>query len=174
MLLLGPLYHLTARADRLRALAEARRVLRPGGFLFAAAISRFASLVDNITEPVEPPGQLPPAFADPAVLRMVRQDLAGGPHENTSGDARYFTTAYFHHPDELADEVRAAGLALVELLPARERRRLHRLLPVGVGRSRTARDAARARAAGRARAVAPRDQPPPPRRRAAGLTERAS
>lgn len=117
VLLLGPLYHLTAREDRLRALAEARRVLRPGGFLFAAAISRFASLVDNITEPVEPRGQLPPAFADPAVLRMVQQDLAGGAHENTSGDARYFTTAWFHHPDELADEVRAAGLALVEVLP---------------------------------------------------------
>ena len=47
----------------------------------------------------------------------MQQDLAGGPHENTSGEARYFTTAYFHHPAELADEVRAAGLELVELLP---------------------------------------------------------
>jgi SAM-dependent methyltransferase len=117
VLLLGPLYHLITREDRVRALAEAGRVLRPGGVLFAAAISRFASLVDNITEPVEPRGQAPPAFTDPEVLRMVRQDLGGGPHENTSGEARYFTTAYFHHPDELADEVRAAGLALVEVLP---------------------------------------------------------
>jgi SAM-dependent methyltransferase len=117
VLLLGPLYHLVAREDRLRALGEAFRVLRPGGFLFAAGISRFASLVDNIAGPVEPRDEVPPAFSDPAVLRMVRQDLRGGPHENASGDARYFTTAYFHHPDELADEVRAAGLALVELLP---------------------------------------------------------
>src|SRR5262245_11332864 len=30
MLMLGPLYHLTEAADRARALAEARRVLRPG------------------------------------------------------------------------------------------------------------------------------------------------
>src|SRR4029453_16105317 len=30
-LLLGPLYHLTDRADRIRALAEARRVRAPGG-----------------------------------------------------------------------------------------------------------------------------------------------
>lgn len=35
VLLMGPLYHLTERRDRLRALAEARRVLRDGGTLFA-------------------------------------------------------------------------------------------------------------------------------------------
>jgi ubiquinone/menaquinone biosynthesis C-methylase UbiE len=31
VLLLGPLYHLRQRSDRVRALAEARRVVRPGG-----------------------------------------------------------------------------------------------------------------------------------------------
>ena len=48
VLLLGPLYHLTERADRVRALAEARRVVRPGGVVVAAAISRFASTVDGL------------------------------------------------------------------------------------------------------------------------------
>src|SRR5262245_7148458 len=33
VVLFGPLYHLTDRGDRLRALREARRVLRPGGVL---------------------------------------------------------------------------------------------------------------------------------------------
>ena len=47
-LVLGPLYHLTDRADRLRALAEVRRVVRPGGLIFVAAISRFASLFDGL------------------------------------------------------------------------------------------------------------------------------
>ena len=42
VLLLGPLYHLTSRADRVRALAEARRICRAGGVMVAAAISRFA------------------------------------------------------------------------------------------------------------------------------------
>jgi SAM-dependent methyltransferase len=38
VLLLGPLYHLVEKDDRLRALAEARRVVRPGGVVVAAAI----------------------------------------------------------------------------------------------------------------------------------------
>ena len=41
VLLLGPLYHLTDPNDRARALGEAARVLKPGGRLFAAAISRW-------------------------------------------------------------------------------------------------------------------------------------
>ena len=36
VLMLGPLYHLHERADRLKALREAARVLRAGGWLFAA------------------------------------------------------------------------------------------------------------------------------------------
>ena len=37
VLLLGPLYHLTTKDDRVRALAEVRRVVQPGGLIFAAA-----------------------------------------------------------------------------------------------------------------------------------------
>ena len=40
VLLLGPLYHLHRRSDRLQALREAKRIVRPGGPIFAAAISR--------------------------------------------------------------------------------------------------------------------------------------
>jgi SAM-dependent methyltransferase len=47
-LLLGPLYHLSERRDRVRALTEARRVVRPGGPVFAAAISRWATRIDGI------------------------------------------------------------------------------------------------------------------------------
>lgn len=43
VLLFGPLYHLTDAEDRLKAIDEARRVLRAGGVLLAVAISRFAS-----------------------------------------------------------------------------------------------------------------------------------
>src|SRR4051794_7869657 len=43
-LLLGPLYHLHEREERLAALAEARRVLRPGGTLMTEIIVRHAWL----------------------------------------------------------------------------------------------------------------------------------
>jgi len=103
VLLLGPLYHLTNRDDRLAALLEARRVLRPGGRLFAAAISRFASLLDGLRGSV---------FEDDSFLDIVRRDLVDGQHRNDTGKAEYFTTAFFHQPEELSVEVREAGFAL--------------------------------------------------------------
>lgn len=43
VLLLGPLYHLLEENERRKALEESYRVLRPGGKLFAAFISRYAA-----------------------------------------------------------------------------------------------------------------------------------
>jgi ubiquinone/menaquinone biosynthesis C-methylase UbiE len=48
VLLMGPLYHLTEREDRVRALSEAHRVLDQVGLLFVTGISRFASLLDGL------------------------------------------------------------------------------------------------------------------------------
>jgi ubiquinone/menaquinone biosynthesis C-methylase UbiE len=102
VLLLGPLYHLTDPADRRRALREAYRVLRPGGVVFAAAISRYASALDGVARDL---------FADPAFAAIVRQDLERGQHRNDTGNWDYFTTAYFHRPEELRAEVESAGFA---------------------------------------------------------------
>jgi S-adenosylmethionine-dependent methyltransferase len=44
VLLMGPLYHLLEADSRWRALDEARRVLSPGGVLFAAFITRYAPI----------------------------------------------------------------------------------------------------------------------------------
>jgi len=103
VLLLGPLYHLTDPRDRARSLREATRVLRPGGRLFAAAISRSASALDGLARDL---------LQDPRFAQIVEQDLQDGQHRNPTERLDYFTTAYFHRPDELAAEVRAAGLVL--------------------------------------------------------------
>jgi SAM-dependent methyltransferase len=103
VLLLGPLYHLHDADDRRRALEEARRVLRPGGVVAAAAISRFASVMD---------GLLKGFVLDPEFERIVERDLVDGRHENPTRNPGWFTTAYFHLPDDLAGEVRGAGLEL--------------------------------------------------------------
>lgn len=107
VLLFGPLYHLTARSDRIAALGEARRILRPGGLLLAAAISRFASALDGLFLRL---------MDDPEFLNIVRRDLAEGQHRNPSHHPAYFTTAFFHHPEELKAEVEEAGLRHEETL----------------------------------------------------------
>ena len=43
VLLHGPLYHLLKRVDRLQALSETWRILKPGGVLLAVKISHYAS-----------------------------------------------------------------------------------------------------------------------------------
>jgi SAM-dependent methyltransferase len=102
VLLLGPLYHLPERGDRLRALTEALRITRPGGCILAAAISRFASTLDGLRA-----GYL----EDAAFAAVAAGDRRDGRHENPTGDPAYFTTAYFHRPEELAAEFMAAGWA---------------------------------------------------------------
>jgi len=106
VLLLGPLYHLTERGDRLSALREARRVLRPPGLLFAAAISRFASLLDALRR----------GFVDdPLFAPILERDLRDGQHRNPTSNPEYFTTAFFHRPEELRLEISEAGFAEIEV-----------------------------------------------------------
>jgi SAM-dependent methyltransferase len=103
VLMLGPLYHLTESNDRVRALGEARRVLKAGGRLLLAAISRSASALDGLSREL---------FADPRFGAIVTRDLRDGQHRNSTERLDYFTTAYFHRPDELARELTDAGLAV--------------------------------------------------------------
>lgn len=107
VLLFGPLYHLTERAARLRALREARRVTRPSGLIAAAAISRFASLFDGLARGF---------LFDFEFRRIVDQDLHYGQHRNPDNRPHWFTTAYFHHPQELFDEIKATELEVLELV----------------------------------------------------------
>ncbi|MFJ8017045.1 class I SAM-dependent methyltransferase [Streptomyces sp. NPDC096339] len=102
VLLLGPLYHLTSRADRVKALAEAVRVARPGGLIAAAAISRY-SLLQNYTVHAE----LTP--------ELLHGEVAGVLDHGSYDGSRGFTVAHFHTGDELLDEAHAAGLARVEV-----------------------------------------------------------
>jgi ubiquinone/menaquinone biosynthesis C-methylase UbiE len=107
VLLMGPLYHLTEREDRLLALREAHRVLRSGGIVCAVGISRYASALD---------GLLGGLLHDPEFEAIVVQDLATGQHRNPNHRPRYFTTAFFHHSNELRAEVSEAGFSEVEVL----------------------------------------------------------
>ncbi len=107
VLVLGPLYHLTSAADRVAALREAHRVLVPGGVVAAAAISRYASALDGLARKLS---------LDPKFVAIRDRDLVDGQHRNNTGNPNYFTTAYFHRPDDLRAELAAAGFADVQVL----------------------------------------------------------
>lgn len=96
VLLLGPLYHLIERDDRDQALAEAYRVLRPGGLLAVAGINRYSSLFEHA------------AFAH-LHKEPVEASISGILRSQVHDGKEAFTAAYFHSGEQLRDEVAASG-----------------------------------------------------------------
>lgn len=106
VLLLGPLYHLTEPSDRAQCLAEVKRVLRPGGITFVAAISRWAPRLhaevaatfyrqfDNLREWVL-------GTEATGIMRLLYEGSF---------------TGYCHRPNELRAEIEAAGLECLDLV----------------------------------------------------------
>jgi S-adenosylmethionine-dependent methyltransferase len=106
VLLMGPLYHLLQEGERRQALAEARRVLRPGGPLFATFISRYAvhrwAAAHEPTWPLESP--------DP-----FEAILATGVEPPGAENGSAFV-AHFAHPTEVLPLCQHVGLEIVTVL----------------------------------------------------------
>ena len=108
VLMFGPLYHLTERDDRIGALRESRRVLKAGGYAFAATITRVASFIDALCHDL---------LGDPAFLSIVEADIGTGRHRNPTNEILYFTDAFFHRRAEIRTEMEDAGFEVVAQLP---------------------------------------------------------
>lgn len=106
VLLMGPLYHLLEETERFQALAEAHRVLKPGGPLFAAFITRYAPIryaaANEPTLPLEQPDMLE------MILNTGRLPPQGEP-----GSA---FVAYFARPDEVGPLCQRAGFEVLTVL----------------------------------------------------------
>ncbi len=103
---MGPLYHLLEENERRQALAEAHRVLKPGGPLFAAFISRYASprwaAAYDPTWPVD----------NPTLLESI---LTTGVLPPRGEEGERFV-AHFAHPSQVVPLCRRAGLEVVTVL----------------------------------------------------------
>lgn len=107
VLLLGPLYHLIDWHDRIVSLRECKRTLKPGGRIVAAVISRYGSAIDGFFRGL---------VSDENFVEIMKQDLETGIHLNKQRVAGYFTTAYFHTPQQLREEMQETGFEEVEIL----------------------------------------------------------
>ena len=105
-----PLYHLQEKGDRLQALAEARRVLRPGGQLVAGAISKFSST----TWALSVYGSKNNYIDDPLYMGMLKGELTTGRH-NKPGQFNCLCDAYFHTPEGFRSELEEAGFTVGSL-----------------------------------------------------------
>jgi SAM-dependent methyltransferase len=106
VLLLGPLYHLDRRADRRKALAGAARVVRPGGPVFAAAISRWAARLDGVLR-----NRLYESSPLAEALLTGSERTGRLPPLSPGG-----FTGYTHRPGQLRAEITASGLRLTDLV----------------------------------------------------------
>ena len=102
VLLFGPLYHLQEKTDRIKSIAEARRVLKKDGTVLAATISRHASLFDGFWQGF---------IDDPAFENILQHDLEDGNHFNPVHNPMYFTDAHFHTQKEIEEEFSDAGFS---------------------------------------------------------------
>lgn len=109
VLLMGPLYHLQNKSDRIEALNEAHRVLKKGGLLIAAGISKFSST----TWALSVYGNGCDFIDDDIYMNMLKHELATGEHIRPKEYPFIIANAYFHTIDELRNEVHNSGFEIV-------------------------------------------------------------
>jgi len=105
VLLMGPLYHLVEREERLRAVCEAHRILRPGGCVFASFIGRYAPIQDAAVARPEHLAERPDDEAAILATGVYRRPEGGG-----------FVDAWFAHPSEVQPLMAQGGFRIRALL----------------------------------------------------------
>lgn len=109
ILLMGPLYHIPEKEERIAAVRESRRLLKPGGRLFTAAITPYATLL-WATSVFGRDNRL---IEEDAFMRMVERELTDGEHIRPASNSAYrgIGRSHFHSADELRAELAAGGFS---------------------------------------------------------------
>jgi SAM-dependent methyltransferase len=105
VILHGPLYHLQLKEDRIRSITEAKRVLKPNGFVLGFAINHSASSIA---------GLLNGFIHDPELFEMCKEELTSGLHNAPKNLPGILPSAYYHRPSQLRTEFEEAGLSYID------------------------------------------------------------
>lgn len=112
ILLMGPLYHIVDKAERLECLCESKRLLKSGGVLFTAAITPYATLLWATTVF----GAKNYLLNDEDFMKMVERELTDGEHIKKDGGAYTgIGRSHFHSAVELKGELTEAGFSNNEI-----------------------------------------------------------
>ena len=113
VLLMGPLYHLRDREDRLQSLREAFRVLKKGGLLVAAGISMFSSMTWALSVYGEKKNEnLVEFLDDPVFFNMIKGEMTTGDHIRPKEYPKFIAEAYFTTSEEMKSEIAEVGFAV--------------------------------------------------------------
>jgi ubiquinone/menaquinone biosynthesis C-methylase UbiE len=105
VILHGPLYHLQSKVDRINAITEAKRILRPKGIVLGFAINHSASTIAAL---------LNGFIHAPGIFEMCKEELMTGIHTPPKNMPGVLPAAYFHRPNELRAEFEEAGLTYLD------------------------------------------------------------
>ena len=113
VLLMGPLYHLRDRGERLQALREALRMLKKGGLLMAAGISKFSSMTWALSVYGEKKNEnLVEFLDDPVFFNMIKSEMTTGDHIRPKEYPKFIAEAYFTTSEEMKSEIAEVGFAV--------------------------------------------------------------
>ena len=101
VLLMGPLYHLRDREERLQSLRESLRVLKKGGLLVAAGISKFSSMTWGLSVY----GEKNDFIDDPVFFDMIKGEMITGNHIRPKEYSKFIAESYFTTSEEMKAEV---------------------------------------------------------------------
>ncbi len=105
ILILGPLYHMIKKEDRVKVLELAYQHVKPGGYVFSSFMTRIGAMVFGVKN--NPQGILH--------QNGVKMLWETGTDESFVEATEWFVNAYFSHPEEINPLIEKAGLEPLHL-----------------------------------------------------------